>query len=164
MWTFFRSFPVIEQENFGRPFKTAFFASIKSLWRKNCFGKQMKVFIIFKRVSTKFSAPCRVFRRGCWSCILRVQNNILPKNIFFLVFFHFWTLSDIFDQSRKKASGVDKLVSQFQWIFSGDFLLENLQTVIFWISSGKSSTGCRKKNKLGFQAALYLPIGTFWGK
>ena len=31
---FFRSFPVIEQENFARPVKTAFIVSIKSFWKK----------------------------------------------------------------------------------------------------------------------------------
>ena len=44
---FFGIFPVNEQGKFDRPVKTAFFVSIKTFWRKNCFGKQMKSFIIF---------------------------------------------------------------------------------------------------------------------
>ena len=51
---FFRTFPVIEQEKFGRPVKTAFIVSIKSFWRKNCFGKQMKIFINFRQWAGNF--------------------------------------------------------------------------------------------------------------
>ena len=41
-------FPVNEQGKFGRPLKTAFSVSMKSFWKKNCFGKQKKFFIIFR--------------------------------------------------------------------------------------------------------------------
>ena len=33
--TFFGSFPVNEEENFGRPVKTEFFVSIEKIWKKN---------------------------------------------------------------------------------------------------------------------------------
>ena len=62
---FFGSFPVIEQGKFGRPVRTAFFVSIKSFWRKNCFAKQMKIFIILIQWAGSFWASCRVFQRGC---------------------------------------------------------------------------------------------------
>ena len=62
---FFGSFPVIEQEKFGRPVKTAFIVSIKSFWRKYCFAKQMKIFIILIQWAGSFWAFGRVFRREC---------------------------------------------------------------------------------------------------
>ena len=65
-------------------------------------------------MSRKFSASCRFFRRGCWNCILRVQGNILTENSFISkFFFHFWTLSDFFDQFLQKKSP-----SCPNWIFS----------------------------------------------
>ena len=60
---FFRSFPVIEQEKSGRPVKTAFFVSIKTLWKK-LFWKTIEIFHLFQTLSRKFSASFRVFRRG----------------------------------------------------------------------------------------------------
>ena len=145
---FFGSFPVIEQEKFGRSLKTAFSVSIEKFFEKKklCWRKN-KIFYHFQTLSRKFSASFRVFRQGCWSCFLRVQNNILTKNSFISnFFFHFWTLSDFFwPILAKKVAELSKLDSQFQWNFSGETLLENLQTNNFWKSSGKSSAGCRKK-------------------
>ena len=60
-------------------------------------------------MSRKFSASFRVFRRGGWSCILRVQGNILRENGFVYYFFsfldterYFWSILAI------KGSGVVK--------------------------------------------------------
>ena len=60
-------------------------------------------------MSRKFSASCRVFRRGYWNCILSVQGNILTRNSFISNFF------SILDTERffwpilaKKSSGVVK--------------------------------------------------------
>ena len=51
-------------------------------WKKNCFGKQMKFFIIFRHWAEVFG-PCLFFWRVCWNCILRVHRNTLGKKMFF---------------------------------------------------------------------------------
>ena len=134
----------------------------KIILRKKLFWKTNEIFHHSQTLSRKFSASCRVFRRGCWNSNLRVQGNILTQNGSPSKFFSildaerfFWTILE------KKVAELSKLDSQFQWKLTGENLLENLQSVNFWKSSGKSSAGCRKKNPRGFQAAFYLSIGTF---
>ena len=55
----------------------------------------------------KFSATCRVFRRGCWNCILIFQGNTIANNSFvtnfFFIFGH-WAVS--LTNIWKKFSGV----------------------------------------------------------
>ena len=161
---FFRSFPVIEQEKFGRPVKTAFFVSIKSFWKK-LFQKTIENFHRFQTLSRRFSASLRVFRRGCWSCILRVQNNILTKNSFISNFFFFFGHWAIFwPILAKKVAELSKLYSQFQWKLSGEFFLQNLQIGIFLNIEWKNFGWLSEKSQRSFEAAFYLSRGTFWRK
>ena len=157
MWTFFRSFPVIEQEKFGRPVKTAFFVSIKSFWKK-LFWKTIEFSHHYQTLSWKFPASFRVFRRGCWNCILRVQGNILTKNSFFSIFFSFLDTEQFFwPILAKKVTELSKLDSQFQWILSGASLLQNLQFVFSWISGANISSGCPKKVSGAFKLLSTSP-------
>ena len=55
---------------------------------------------------------------------------------------------------EKKLVELSKPNSQFQWKLSGEKPTENLQNVIFWISSGNISASCREKSQRGFQAAF----------
>ena len=58
---FFGSIPVIEQEKFGRPVKTAFSVSIETFFvKKNCFRKQRKI-LLFSDTGQKFSASYLFF-------------------------------------------------------------------------------------------------------
>ena len=50
----FGSIPVIEQEKFGRPVKTAFSVSIETFFEKKLFWKQMKFFIFFRHWAEVF--------------------------------------------------------------------------------------------------------------
>ena len=59
----------------------------KIILKKKLFWKTNEILHHFQTLSRKFSASCRVFRRGCWNCNLRVQGNILTKNSFISIFF-----------------------------------------------------------------------------
>ena len=114
---FFRSIPVIEQKMFGRPVKTAFIVSIKSIWKK-LFQKTNESFHHFQTLSRKVSASCRFFRRVCWNSNLCVQVNILTKNGSLSKFFSsldterfFWPILE------KKVAEMSKLDSQFHGNF-----------------------------------------------
>ena len=143
---------------FGRPVKTAFSVSIETFFEKKLCLRTNEIFYHFQTLSRKFSASFRVFRRGCWSCILRVQNNILTKNSFISIFFHFSTLSDFFDQFlQKKVAELSKLNSQFQWKLSGEFFCKSYKLLFFWISSGKFSASCPKKVSEAFKLLSTSP-------
>ena len=129
---FFGSFPVIEQEKFLLACQNCILCIYKIFLMKKLFWKTNEIFHHFQTLSRKFSASCRVFRRGCWNCILRVQGNILAKNSFnSKFFFNFGHWAIFLTNSRKKLAELSKLDSQFQWRFSGASLLQNLQNVIF---------------------------------
>ena len=137
----------------------------KIILKKKLFWKTIEIFHHFQTFGRKISASFRVFRRGCWSCILRVQNNILTKISFFPVFFSlldterfFWPIL------AKKLSELSKVNSQFQWKLSGESFLQNLQTVIFLNNERKGFGWLSEKSQRGFQPAFYLSIGTIWRK
>ena len=154
---FFRWFPVIEQEKFGRPVKTAFFVSIKSFWKK-LFWKTNEIFHHFQTLSWKFPASFRVYRRGCWNWILRVQGNILAKDSFISTFFHFWTLSDFCDQFSQKK---ERCCQNWTLSFNGDFRVQvscKIYKLLFsWISSKKISAGFPKKVSGAFKLLSTSP-------
>ena len=162
---FVGSFPVIEQEIFGRPLKTAFPVSIKSVWEKKLFWKTNEFFQHFQTLRENFSASWRVFRRGCWNCILRVQNNISLQNSFISNFFSILDTEHFFwPILAKKVAELSKLDSQFQWRLSRESSLQNLpidfslnieRKVFGWLSG---------KSQRGFQAAFYFSMGTIWRK
>ena len=56
---------------------------------------------------------------------------------------------------------MSKLDSQFQWKFPGENLLEKLQIVIFWKSSGKVSAGCPKNVSGAFKLLPTSPWEQF---
>ena len=95
----------------------------------------------------------------------RCPKNILTKNSFFSNFFSlldterfFWPIL------AKKLAELSKLNSQFQWRLSGASLLQNLQIVIFLNFERNYFGWLSEKSQRGFQAALYLSIGTIWRK
>ena len=100
---FFRSFPVIEQEKSGRPVKTAFFVSIKTLWKKTVLENNWN-FSSISDTEQEIFGFFSSFSTGSWSCILRVQGNILTENGFVskVFSFLFWTLCKFFEQFSKK--------------------------------------------------------------
>ena len=158
LWTFFGSFPVIEQEKLGRSLKTAFSVSIKSFWEKKLFWKTNEIYHHFQTLSKMFSASCRVFRRGKGNCILSVQGNILTKNGSISKFFSFLDTEQYFwPILEKKVAEKSKLDSQFQWKLPGENLLENLQNVNFWKTTGKSAAVCRKKISGAFKLLSTSP-------
>ena len=95
-------------------------------------------------MSRKFPASFRVFRRGCWNCILRVQGNILAKNSFISIFFFIFGHWAIFlTNSRKKSSGVVQtgfsvLMETFGWKFfaklTSCFCLNIERKIFGWLS------------------------------
>ena len=116
--TFFRSFPIIEQEKFGRPVKTAFIVSTKSFWKKNSFRKQMDLFIIFRHWAGSFWLLVD-FSTGMLELNFTCpKQNFNEEQFYFYFLFHFWTLSDFFDQFLQKKSP-----SCPNWIlsFNGNF-------------------------------------------
>ena len=159
---FFGSFPVIEQEKFLPACQNCILCIYKIILKKKLFWKTIEIFHHFQTFGRKISASFRVFRRGCWSCILRVQNNILTKISFFPVFFSlldterfFWPIL------AKKLSELSKVNSQFQWKLSGESFLQNLQTVIFLNNERKGFGWLSETSQRGFQAAFYLSMGQF---
>ena len=165
LWTFFRSFPVIEQEKFGRPVKTAFFVSIRSFWKKKLFWKTIEIFHHFQTLSWKFPASFGVSRWRCWNCILRVQGNVLTKNSFISIFFSSLDTEQIFwPILAKKVAELSKLDSPFQWRLSGASPLQNLEFVIFLNFERNYFGWLSEKSPRGFQAASYLSMGTIWRK
>ena len=77
----------------GEVDETAFYVSIRKLWRKKGFVKRLCHWIIFGHCVKKISQFCRKKMRCCQNYILRVQRNNLMKNNFFRtcfeVFFFF---------------------------------------------------------------------------
>ena len=55
---------------------------INVFWKKKCFGKQLKFFIIFRHWADVFGL-LSIFWRVCWNYILRVHRNTLGKKMFF---------------------------------------------------------------------------------
>ena len=131
----------------------------KIISKKKISGKQMKFFIIFRHWAGKISASFRVFRRGRWSCILGVQNNILTKNSlissFLFILGHWGIFLPIL---AKKVAEFSKLDSQFQWILSGARVFCKTYKLLFsWISSGNISAGCPKKVSGAFKLLSTSP-------
>ena len=162
---FFRSFPVIEQEWFGRPVKTAFFVSTKSFWKKNCFGKQLKFFIIFRHSAGRFRLLFEFFDGDVGAAFYVSKITFYRRLVFFQFFFSlldterfFWPIL------AKKLSELSKVNSQFQWKLSGESFLQNLQTVIFLNNERKGFGWLSETSQRGFQTAFYLSLGTFWKK
>ena len=123
----------------------------------------MKFFIIFRHWAGKISASFRVFRRGRWSCILGVQNNILTKNSlissFLFILGHWGIFLPIL---AKKVAEFSKLDSQFQWILSGARVFCKIYKLLFsWISSGNISAGCPKKVSGAFKLLSTSPWEQF---
>ena len=116
-------------------------------------------------MSRKFPASFRVFRRGCWNCILRVQGNILTENSFiskfFFIFGHWATfLTNSCRKSRLVVqTGFSVLMETFGWKFfaklTSCFCLKNERKIFGWLS---------EKSPRGFYAAFYVSMGTFWRK
>ena len=162
---FFGSFPVIEQEKFLPACQNCILCIYKIILKKKLFWKTIEIFHHFQTFGRKISASFRVFRRGCWSCILRVQNNILTKISFFPVFFSLLDTERFFwPVLAKKLSELSKVNSQFQWKLSGESFLQNLQTVIFLNNERKGFGWLSETSQRGFQTAFYLSLGTFWKK
>ena len=147
---------------FGRPVKTAFSVSIEKFFGKKLCWRTNKIYYHFQTLSRKFSASFRVFRLGCWSCILRVQNNILTKNSFISNFFFIFRHWAIFlTNSCKKSSGSVKTGFSVSWKLPGENLLENLQIVKFLNIERKTFGWLSEKSQRCLQAAFYFSIGTF---
>ena len=106
-------------------------------WKKNCFGKQMKFFIIFRHWAEVFG-PCLFFWRVCWNCILRVHRNTLGKKMssetntfpFFMDknWFFFKTLSG------KSSAGLSKMKfagpkKNFATIFFENFFFQSFSDI-----------------------------------
>ena len=129
-------------------------------------------------MSRKFPASFRVFRRGCWNCILRVQGNILAENSWISICFFIFGQWAIFStNSRKKVAELSKLDSQFQWRLLGASLLQNLQIDIFlnfdrkyfgWLSKKVSgafkllSTSPWEQFQEKFSKSFCIFSGLFW--
>ena len=87
---FFGSFPVIEQETFGRPLRTAFVVSIKSFFRrKNWFGKQMNFFIIFRQWAGSFRLLVEFFDREVKTAFYVSKRTFQRRTVFFVIFLSF---------------------------------------------------------------------------
>ena len=83
---FFRSFPVIEQEKFGRPVKTAFFVSIESFWKKSVLENNWN-FSLFSDIEQELFGFFSSFLTWMLELHSRCPKNILTKNSFFSKFF-----------------------------------------------------------------------------
>ena len=154
---FFRSFPVIEREKFARPVKTAFFVSIKSFWKK-LFWKTIEFSHHYQTLSWKFPASFRVFRRGCWNCILGVQGNILTKNSFISkFFFNFGHWASFLTNSPKKSSGVVKTgFSVSMETFGWKFFVKLTNFYFFEYRAENFRLAVRKKSAV--LASCFLPL------
>ena len=125
---------------------------------KKLFWKTNEIFHHFQTLSWKFPASFRVYRRGCWNWILRVQGNILAKDSFISTFFHFWTLSDFCDQFSQKK---ERCCQNWTLSFNGDFRVQvscKIYKLLFsWISSKKISAGFPKKVSGAFKLLSTSP-------
>ena len=112
-------------------------------------------------MSRKFPASFRVFRRGCWNCILRVQGNILAKNSFISIFFFIFGHWAIFlTNSRKKSSGVVKTVFSVSMDTFGCKSFAKPTNCYFLEFRAEIFRLAVQKSQRGFQAAFYLSMGT----
>ena len=141
---FFWSIPVIEQDKFGGPVKTAFFVSINSFWRNNWFGKQMKFFIIFRKWAGSFQLLVKFFDGDDRTAFYMSKKNILTENSFISKFFFiFGHWATFLTNSRKKSSGVVKTgfsvsLETFGWKFFAklthcsvfEYRVENFRLVV----------------------------------
>ena len=161
LWTIFGSFAVFQRKKFGRPLETAFSVSIENLFKKT-FGKTNEIFYHFQTLSRKFSASFQVFRRGCWSWILRVQNNNLTKNSFisnFLFIFGHW--ENFLTNSRKKSCQ--------NWIlsFNGNFRVNvfcNIYKLIFFEYRSENFRLAVRKKSAGIPSCFLTLHGIFLRK
>ena len=103
LWTFFGSFPVIEQEKFGRSLKTAFSVSIKAFWEKETVLQNKWNFSSFSDLEQNIFCFLSGFSTG-----MLELHSTCPKwhfkgeQFYFQFFFVFWTLSNFFDQFSQK--------------------------------------------------------------
>ena len=112
-------------------------------------------------MSRKFPASFRVFRRGCWNWILRVQGNTLAKksfiSIFFFIFGH-WAF--FLTNSRKKSSGVVKTGFSVSMETFGCKSFAKPTNCYFLEFRPEIFRLAVQKSQRGFQAAFYLSMGT----
>ena len=119
-------------------------------FEKKLFWKTNETFHHFQALSRKFSASCRVFRRGCWKCNIRVQSKFLTKNSFISNFFFFFGHTDIFlTNSRRKSrlvveTGFSVLKKTFGWKFfaklTNCYFFEH-RAGNFWLAVQNKSAG-----------------------
>ena len=133
--------------------------------RKNWFGKEMKLFIIFRQWAWSFRLLGEFFDGNVRTAFYVSKRTFQRRTVLFLFFFHFWTLSDFFwPILAKEVAELSKLASQFQWRLSRESFLQNLQIVFFLNFERKVFGWLSGKSQWGFQAALYFSMGTIWRK
>ena len=103
LWTFFGSFPVIEQEKFIRSLKTAFSVSIKAFWEKETVLENKWNFSSFSDLEQKVFGFLSSFSTG-----MLELHSTCPKyhfngeQFFFQFFFIFGHWAIFFDQFSQK--------------------------------------------------------------
>ena len=120
LWTFFR---IISGNWAGKvwPACQNFILRIyrNVFWKKNYFGKQLKIFIIFRHWAGSFRLPVEFFD-GDVRTAFYVSKTTFPQrtNFFLIFFFIFGHWAIFFDQFlQKKVAEVSKLDSQFHGNF-----------------------------------------------
>ena len=105
LWTFFRIIFGFWAGKVWPASQNCFFCIYKIILKKELFSKTNEIFHSFQTLSRMFSASCRVLRRGCSNCILRVQGNILKKNGSASKFFSYLDTEQYFWSILKKNIG-----------------------------------------------------------
>ena len=157
LWTFFQ---IISGNWAGKVWpacQNCILRIYRILLKKKLFRKTIEVFHHFQTLSRNFSASFRVFWRGCWSCILRVQNNNLTKNSFFSKFFFIFGHTDFFFNSRRKSrpvvkTGFSDSKETFGWKFfaklTNCYFFEH-RAENFWLAV---------RNKSAWLSSCFLPL------
>ena len=103
LWTFFR---IISGNWVGKSWPVSQNCILRIygiiLRKKNCFGKQLKFFIIFRHWAGSFRLLSQFFDGDVGAAFNVSKITFLRRTVLFLIFFLFWTLSDFFDQFWQK--------------------------------------------------------------
>ena len=76
LWTFFQTISGNWAGKVWPACQNCILRIYKIILKKKLFWKTIQFFHLFQTLGRKISASFRIFRRGCWSCILRIQINI----------------------------------------------------------------------------------------